>query len=137
MLVLFYACLLLYASAPLRFYASTPLQLYASNGARTLNQSLSNLLIIFPTAIVIVILLARFPRVFTTLYYYYYFPYYCYCVIIIVIGIGVGIVIVIAIVIVIIIIIIIIIIKSYIYCSFKGPRVFTTLSAEKVGHQAI
>ena len=122
MLVLFYACLLLYASAPLRFYAYTPLQLYASNGARTLNQSLSNLLIIFPTLLLVFIIINIIVIV-----------------IIIVIGIGidVGIVIVIAIVIVIIIIIIIIIIKSYIYCSFKGPRVFTTLSAEKVEHQAI
>ena len=119
MLVLFYACLLLYASAPLRFYASTPLQLYASNGARTLNQSLSNLLIIFPTLLLVFIINNII-------------------VISICIGVGIVIVIVIAIVIVIIIIIIIIIIiKSYIYCSFKGPRVFTTLSAEKVGHQAI
>ena len=115
MLVLFYAFLLLYASAPLRFYASTPLQLYASDGARTLNQSLSNLLIIFPTLLLVFIIINIIVIV-----------------IIIVFGIGVGIVIVIAIVIV-----IIIIIKSYIYCSFKGRRVFTTLSAEKVGHQAI
>ena len=97
MLALFYACLLLYASAPLRFYAS--------NGARTLNQSLSNLVIIFPILLLVFIIINIIVIV-----------------IIIVFGIGFGIVIVIAIVIVIIIIIIIIIIKSYIYCSFKGRQ---------------